>query len=65
MTSHIDDFLLVFGEQPLRGVLGEAAFDHLLNAQGLDTKQVQNHVVRKPELGRQLGGSPEDHIVQD
>lgn len=65
MTSYIDNFLLIFGEQPLRGVLGEAALDHLLDAQGLDSQQVQNHVVRKPELGRELRGRPENHIVQD
>ena len=49
-ATYLHYLLLVLRQKPLGGVFRETSLDHLLNTQSLHSEQVQNHVVREPEL---------------
>jgi hypothetical protein len=62
--THLSNLLLMLRQQSLRRVLAETPLDHLLNPERLDTKQVENHRVGEAELGLELGGRAEDHVIE-
>lgn len=52
----------MFRQESLRCVLGETALDHLLDAEGLDSQQVEDHGIGQAELRLQLGRLTEQHV---
>lgn len=50
VVTHLGDLPLLVRKKLLRRILGKATLDHLFYLEGLNTKQVQYHVVREAEL---------------
>jgi len=63
-SAHLLHLLLLLGSELLGGVLRERALDHLLDAERLDTEQVEDHVVRQTELRRETVRHAEHHLLE-